>query len=71
LIGGIDSGVNAKLKARASERGLKIGEALTESIKTCNTPEKNDWEWEWDLNIAIFRRMRRFLEKNTEANGFS
>ncbi len=66
LIRGIDEEVYARLKARASENGLKIGEALTEAIKTWlkNSPEKNEREREQDLNIATFRRMRRFLEKN-------
>jgi hypothetical protein len=66
LVRGIDSEVYAKLKARASELGLNIGEALTEAIKTWmnNSPEKNEREREQDLNIATFRRMRRFLEKN-------
>lgn len=66
LIRGIDEEVYARLKARASERGLKIGEALTEAIKTWlkNSPEKNEREKERDLNIATFRRMRKFLEKN-------
>ncbi len=66
LIRGIDSKVYAKLKARASERGLNIGEALTEAIKTWmnNSPKKNEREREQDLNVATFRRMRRFLEKN-------
>jgi hypothetical protein len=66
LIRGIDEEVYARLKARASERGLKIGEALTEAIKTWlkNSPEKSEREKERDLNIATFRRMRKFLEKN-------
>nr|MDO8082678.1 hypothetical protein [Candidatus Freyarchaeota archaeon] len=70
LIRGIDSEVYAKLKARASERGLKIGEALTDAIKTWmnNSPEKNEREGEQDLNVATFRRMRRFLEKNHRGN---
>lgn len=66
LVRGIDSEVYAKLKARASELGLNIGEALTEAIKTWmnKSPEKNEREREQDLNTATFRRMRRFLEKN-------
>jgi hypothetical protein len=66
LVRGIDSEVYAKLKARASELGLNIGEALTEAIKTWmnNSSEKNEREREQDLNVATFRRMRRFLEKN-------
>lgn len=66
LVRGIDDEVYAKLKAQAAERGLRIGEALTEAIKAwlSNSPEKDERERERDLNIATFRRMRRFLEKN-------
>ena len=66
LVRGMDGEIYAKLKARASERGLKIGEALTEAIKVWlkNSSENDENERERNLNIATYRRMKRFLEKN-------
>jgi len=66
LVRGIDDEVYTKLKARASELGLKIGEALTEAIRAWlkNSPETDERERERASNIATYRRMKRFLEKN-------
>ncbi|MHA1785366.1 MAG: hypothetical protein ACTSX4_06140 [Candidatus Helarchaeota archaeon] len=66
LIRNIDKTVYAKFKAKAAEKGLKIGEALTIAMKEWIELSKKltVQEKERDVNLVVFRTILRDLEKN-------